>query len=147
MTEPTEPAPPIHAPLTGTTDIDWLRSTDVFRIERTAHKTEHRTRHTTVFGIKPGTLADQTADYSDQTFQPQFMRAEWTNGELAEVEVSGPLRLASSGLSEKVSRKRTWESWVRGDHPRGLPGLPESIKAALDAYSIAVSIAAKAQQS
>lgn len=135
---------PTPSPVTG--DIDWLRSVTETRVERTAVKPkEKHVKHTAVFGIKPGAVIDVLAEYSRTiNYQPRFLYAEWNDGVLTAVRLSGPQRLKSGDTSDKLSRHRSWNDGWRNGVQQGVDkaDLPAPVADALTAYETAIAVAA-----
>ena len=122
-------------PVTGTTDIDWLSSTTTTKVRREPTSTHTDVEHVARFAITPGTVAEfsRTA-----IFQPVFMVARWDDGFLKSVTLSGPLRLKSGGVSDKITRKREWRRKY-GSHHLDKAKLPGAVAAALTAYEQTVA--------
>lgn len=137
-------APVDLEPITNTRDVDWLRSLTEKRTERTP-LTEAKVsiKHTAYFGIRPGSVLDIAAEYSRTAhFEPSFLYAEWRDGLLAEVQLSGPQRLKSGGTSEKQTRRRRWNDGWRDGQRQAVDksDLPKVIADALTAYQVAVAV-------
>lgn len=134
-------------PVTGTPDIDWLRSvTDTRVTHRSTREDDTQVQHTAYFGIRPETVPDVVTPYTrtDERFRPEFATAEWTDGKLSKVTVSGNLRRRrNGGVSDKVQRRREYTShWTREqgtvfDYSK----LPAAIDLALRTYELAVAVA------
>ena len=125
-------------------DIDWLRSTTTRRIQRTAVKpAEVDVEHVAYFGIRPETVMDMLARHSATvSFRPEFLTAEWRNGTLARVVLSGPQRLKSGGVSDKMTRDRRWSSgWTAGVRDAvDKSGLPAPVAEALSTYEGIIAV-------
>ncbi|AYB70600.1 hypothetical protein SEA_SERENDIPITOUS_59 [Mycobacterium phage Serendipitous] len=133
-------------PITGTRDIDWLRSVTDTRITRKPHSGEDTmVVHTAYFGIRPESVPDVLSPYtrSNEHFRPEFMTVKWTDGKLKEVVISGSLRRKNGGVSEKVTRKRDYQSyWSRESaHNFDRDRLPGGVPDAIKAYELSVAIA------
>ncbi|AGT12795.1 hypothetical protein PHELEMICH_58 [Mycobacterium phage Phelemich] len=133
-------------PITGTRDVDWLRSVTDTRVTRRALQGEETmVVHTAYFGIRPETVPDVLTPYtrSDEHFRPEFMTVKWVDGKLNVVALSGPLRRRNGGVSEKVTRKRNFESyWSReAPHKFDRDRLPAGVPEAIAAYETAVAVA------
>ncbi|AGU92018.1 replicative helicase [Mycobacterium phage Adawi] len=128
----------IEGPVTGTDDIDWLSSVTTKQVRRYPAKDDDTTvEHIAHFGVKPGSVTDMLAEYSRTTsFQPEFLIARWNDGELRSVVLSGPQRLKSGGVSDKITRKREWREYRSPVDKADLPG---PVAAALTAYERAVA--------
>ncbi|APQ42320.1 hypothetical protein PBI_RICH_60 [Mycobacterium phage Rich] len=134
-------------PITGTRDIDWLRSVTNTRVTRRAIQGDETiVTHTAYFGIRPETVPDVVDPYTrtGETFRPEFSTVNWTNGELTNVKVSGPLRRKNGEVSEKVTRHREFERrWTReaGYVVFDRDELPAGLADALKAYELNVDVA------
>lgn len=130
-------------PLTDTTDIDWLRSETEKRTSRTPASTapEVHVKHSAYFGVNPGSVRDVLAEYSKTVaFEPRFLSAEWSDGALSRVSLSGPQRLKAGGTSDKQTRRREWRNWGASRSNAVDKGdLPGVVAEALTAYETAVS--------
>ena len=126
-------------PVTGTDDIDWLSSTTTTKVRREATTDpEVDVSHVARFGVRPYSVPDITAEYSrTASFRPEFLVAVWNDGVLQSVTLSGPLRLKSGGVSDKVHRKREWREYGRKTLDKAQ--LPAQVAAALTAYEQAVA--------
>ncbi|QBI96419.1 hypothetical protein SEA_DONNY_61 [Mycobacterium phage Donny] len=138
-------------PITGTRDIDWLRSVTDTRVTRRATQGDETiVIHTAYFGIRPETVPDVMSEYTrnGEHFRPEFLQVNWTGGTLDKVFISGSLRRRNGGVSEKVNRKRTWDRrWTReAGYVFDRDKLPAGVAEAIAAYETAVAVATSGAQ-
>lgn len=135
-------------PLTGTTDIDFLRSTTTTITDRQADgdKTTKVT-HLARFGVRPGALIDIAGHRKGTTFQPQWLEVEWTDGRLATVIISGPRRRKDGTPGQITGRKSWWTGYASVLSDEGAASrvqivrdaLPSLVADAIAAYERAVA--------
>lgn len=144
MSRPIDQSGPIPVvrtgPVTGTSDIDWLRSVTRTEVTRWAIRpTETEVIHTAVFGVKPGSLPDMLPRHSSILFRPQFCEAIWRNAQLAEVRLNGSRVLKNGRLSEAPSENKHYVWATFGGRELDRSALPAALNAALTAYETAVA--------
>lgn len=124
-------------PITGTTEIDFLRSTTTITVDREADgdKTT-RVEHIARFAVNPGALPDQVQDYGRRrTFRPAWLGVRWSNGKLSGVTLSGKRLLKSGRFSEHMTDRNHWSTSQLKDRSV----LPAAVRDAIAAYETAVA--------
>ena len=137
-----------------TRGIDFLRSTTTTRVDREADgDVEVHVTHIARFGVELGAIPDLHHRYGSQLFAPRFLTAEWYDGKLRRVAVTGPRRLKSGEIQGKGQRAHAetrdfewrdrWLDPTTPPDPRNQPGdavpLPQVIADRLDAYELSVA--------
>lgn len=126
----------MNDPVTGTTDVDFLRSTTTVTTDREADgDTTVRVRHLARFAVAPNAVADLTVPYGHRrtsVFAPRWLEATWVDGRLYSVDVTGPQRNAGGNLGARTKRIH----WNGG---REFAEMPALLLASLAAYETAVA--------
>lgn len=127
-------------PITGTRDIDFLRSTTKTITDREADgDIKTRATHLARFAITPGHLVDMASQNGRRGshFQPRWIEVEWTNGRLTEVKITGPNRRKGGELGESSGHRYWWGFDTASSERRD--NLPGAVAEAIAAYESAVS--------